>query len=369
MRYDKLIVGSGLYGATIAYLAKQRGEHCLVLERRKHVGGNVRDEWVDGINVHQYGAHIFHTNNAEVWNFMNKFTSFVPYVHTVMARNAGRIYHLPFNLNTFNEVFAIMSPDDAIRKLQEEHQQEYYPNPSNLEEKAVNLIGRTLYNLLVRDYTMKQWGRSAAELPADLINRLPIRNTFDNRYFEDQYQGIPKDGYSKMIQRMLVGIETRTGVDFIHDKDYWISQSKEVIYTGAVDELMDYQLGELGYRSLRFETDVLDIPNYQGLAVMNETGPDVTYTRTIEHKHFYYDSTSNHTIITKEYPQFWKRGLEPYYAINNEKNNHLYNAYRELVRNVYPTIRLGGRLGHYRYYDMDDVVEKALLFFLPMIEN
>lgn len=360
MKYDKIIVGSGLYGAVTAYLAKQQGKRCLVLERRRHVGGNVRDEWVEGINVHQYGAHIFHTDNVEVWAFMNKFTSFVPYVHTVMARNAGRLYHLPFNMNTFNEVFAATIPADAMKVMNEEHRKEYYQNPANLEEKAVNMIGRTLYNLLVRDYTKKQWGRPATELPAELINRLPIRNTFDNRYFEDRYQGIPEEGYSKLIKKMLSGIEVRTEVDFIQDKDYWISQAKEIVYTGAVDELMDYRLGELGYRSLEFVTEKLDMPNYQGVAVMNETSLDVAYTRTIEHKNFYYNDSLSHTIITKEYPRTWQRGVEPYYPVNNEKNNKLYESYREMIHHLYPSIRLGGRLGDYRYYDMDDVIAKAM---------
>lgn len=362
-QYDKIIVGSGLYGATVAYLAKQRGERCLVLERREHVGGNIRDEWRNGINVHIYGAHIFHTDNEQVWNFMNKFTSFTPYVHTVMAQKGGKMYHLPFNLNTFNDVYATTRPNEVAMILENEHRKEYYENPKNLEEKAINLIGRTLYELLVKGYTEKQWGRKAVDLSPDLITRLPVRETFDNRYFNDRYQGIPEEGYAKMIEKMSDGVEIRTGVDFLLDKDYWISQANEIVYTGSVDELMDYKLGELGYRSLRFETETWNQSNYQGMAVINETGADVPYTRTIEHKHFCYNNCSNHTIITKEYPQAWNRGREPYYPINNDINNNLYNEYCQMMKIKYPSVKLGGRLGSYCYYDMDDVVAVAFKCF------
>ena len=360
MKYNIIIVGSGLYGATTAYLAKQQGKRCLILERRKKIAGNVRDEWRDGINVHLYGAHIFHTDNEQVWKFMNKFTSFVPYIHSVMARNRDKMYHLPFNMNTFNEVYGVTRPSEVAMILEEEHHREYYTKPKNLEEKAINLIGRTLYELLVKDYTEKQWGSKAVELSPDLISRLPIRDTFDNRYFNDRYQGIPEYGYTKMIDQMLDGIEIKTGVDFLSDIDYWVSQANEVVYTGAVDEMMDYCLGELNYRSLRFETETLELINYQGMSVVNETGADIPYTRTIEHKHFYYNSHLDHTIITKEYPQTWTRGQEPYYPINNRKNNQLYDEYSQMIKMTYPTIRLGGRLGCYQYLDMDDVIEYAI---------
>ena len=364
MNYDKIIIGSGLYGATTAYMAKQQGKRCLVLERRKQTGGNIRDEWRDGINVHLYGAHIFHTDNEHVWNFVNKFTNFVPYVHTVMAHKGGKMYHLPINLNTFYDVYATIRPDEVAMILEYEHQKEYYKQPKNLEEKAVNLIGRTLYELLVKDYSEKQWGKKAVNLSPKIITRLPIRETFDNRYFDDRFQGVPEEGYAKMINRMLDGIEIKTGVDFLSDRNYWVSQANEIIYTGPVDELMDYQHGELGYRSLRFETVTLEQRNYQGTAVVNETGADVAYTRTIEHKHFYYNNSTEHTIITKEYPEIWKRRQEPYYVINNEENNRLYNEYCKMIKSVFPTIRLGGRLGSYQYYDMDDVIAKALQDFM-----
>lgn len=360
LNYNKIIVGSGLYGASAAYLAKQRGEHCLVLERRKQVGGNIRDEWRDGINVHLFGAHIFHTDNEQVWKFVNKFTHFIPYVHTVMAKNGGKMYHLPFNLNTFNDVYGTIYPDEAATILDMEHHREFYEKPRNLEEKAINLIGRTLYELLVKAYTEKQWGRKAVELSPDIITRLPIRKTYDSRYFNDRYQGIPEEGYAKMVGKMLEGTEVRTGVDFLSNKEYWIGQANEIVYTGAVDELMDYSLGELGYRSLRFETEIMKQSNYQGVAVVNETGFNVPYTRTIEHKHFFYNDSTKHTVITREYPMTWDRGQEPYYPVNNDKNNHLYNEYLQLIKSAYPSVKLGGRLGYYCYYDMDDVIAKAL---------
>lgn len=358
--YNLIVIGAGLYGAVVAHQAKVHGLRCLVLERRQHVGGNIRDEWMDGICVHQYGAHIFHTDNEMVWLFMNRFCRFVPYIHTVLARAGRKLYHLPFNLSTFYDVYGVLHPDGAAEMLEREFRKEYYEHPRNLEEKAVSLIGRTLYELLIKGYTEKQWGKKATELSPELINRLPVRDTFDNRYFNDRYQGIPEEGYSRMIEKMLDGIEVRTGVDFLENRDYWITQAKEIVYTGTVDELMDYRLGELGYRSLRFETERLEMSNYQGMAVINETGADVPYTRTIEHKHFYYNNSTSHTIVTREYPMAWKPGREPYYAINDKRNGHLYDEYCRLIRAVYPSIRLGGRLGCYQYYDMDDVVAKAL---------
>lgn len=358
--YDLIVVGSGLYGATIAYLARQRGLRCLVLERRELVGGNIRDEWQNGINVHLYGAHIFHTDDVEVWNFVNGFAHFVPYIHTVLAHNAGKLYHLPFNLNTFYDVYGVESPSEVDRILAKEHEKEYYAVPDNLEEKAVNLIGRTLYELLVKEYTEKQWGASAKELSPNLITRLPIRKTFDNRYFNDRYQGIPKEGYSHIINGMLKGTEVLVGVDFCRDKDYWLQQARRIICTGSIDELMDYRLGELEYRSLEFRTEWRNLPSYQGMAVINETGADVPYTRTIEHKHFCYAPKAACTIITREYPQTWCRGREAYYPVNNERNDGLHRQYQELAKEVYPKIIFGGRLADYQYYDMDDTIASAM---------
>lgn len=358
--YDTIIVGSGLYGATYARLATDHGKRCLVLERRHSIGGNVRDEWQDGINVHLHGAHVFHTDDEHVWSFVNRYSPFEPYVHTVMARNAGKMYHLPFGMDTFHDVYGTVRPEEVEVELEKEHKKEYYPHPKNLEEKAINMVGRTIYELLVKGYTEKQWGRRGIDLPPELVNRLPIRKTYDNRYFSNRFQGIPTNGYSAMMRNMLAGIEVRTDTDFLQQKDHWVSRADNIIYTGSVDELMDYGMGELEYRSLRFETTILSEDNYQGMAVVNETGSDVGYTRTIEHKHFYYGSTQGHTIITHEYPRKWERGLIPYYPLNDERNNSLYRDYCERAKSKYPTIKFGGRLGLYRYYDMDAVISLAM---------
>lgn len=358
--YDLIIVGSGLYGATIAFKAKQCGLHCLVLERRPFIGGNIRDVCQEGINVHQYGAHIFHTDEEDIWNFVNQFSSFEPYIHTVLANNEGKLYHLPFNLNTFYDVFGATKPQEVERILEQEHLIEYYQSPQNLQEKAINLIGPTIYNLIVKEYTEKQWGKNATKLSPDIITRLPIRRTYDNRYFSDRYQGIPIDGYTKMIEKMLQGVEVKTGVDFCKNKNYWICQAKHVLYTGSMDELMDYCHGELEYRSLEFVTEHLEIPNYQGTAVINETGLDVPYTRTIEHKHFNYYDNNPFTIITREYPKKWARGTDAYYPVNNGYNNILHQKYLNTAKVVYPTMEFGGRLADYRYYDMDDTIKMAL---------
>lgn len=358
-QYDLIIVGSGLYGATVAFCAKQQGKRCLVLERRAHIGGNIRDEWIEGINVHLHGAHIFHTDNEDVWKFVNRFSDFAPYTHTVIARNEDKIYHLPFNLNTFYDVYGVTKPEEIDMVLATEHQKEFYPNPNNLEEKAINLVGRRIYDLLIKGYTEKQWGQKANELSADVITRLPVRDTFDNRYFCDRYQGIPKQGYSKMIEKMLDGVEVRTNIDFCNNREYWISISGSILYTGMIDELMEFKFGELTYRSLKFDTEIKDIANYQGIAVINETNVNIDYTRTIEHKHFDYENISDYTIITKEFPQQWKRGLEPYYPVNNLINDELHLKYIDLIRYTYPNIIVGGRLGHYKYYDMDDIIIQA----------
>ena len=367
MSYDLLIVGSGLYGAVIAQRAKEHGMKCLVLERRKQVGGNVRDEWMDGICVHQYGAHIFHTDCEGVWNYVNRFATFVPYLHSVMARVGKRMYHLPFSLQTFNDVFGITYPHEIDEVLRKEREREYYPHPSNLEEQAVNLVGRTLYDLLVRGYTEKQWGCRATDLPPDIIRRLPIRQTWRSGYFDDRYRGLPLQGYSHMIQEMLKGADVRTGVDFTDDINYWLRQTKKVVYTGMVDELMHFELGPLGYRSLTFDTEMLQgVTDYQGIAVVNEGNRDVSYTRTIEHRHLtpdYEPKAKTLTIITREYPQPWRIGCEAYYPVNSTSNAKLYEEYRQLIAARYPSIVLGGRLGNYRYYDMDDSISDALHTF------
>ena len=359
-RYDIIIVGSGLYGAILVYRAKQNGLRCLVLERRKKVGGNVRDEWIDGINVHQYGAHIFHTEDEQIWNFISQFSDFIPYFHTVMAQYKEKLYHLPFSMYTFYDIYGITKPYELEQILVEEHQKEWYEHPDSLEEMAINIVGRTIYEILIKGYTEKQWGVSARELSADLINRLPIRSTFDNRYFNDRYQGIPSNGYSKIIKKLLKGIEVKTNTDFCLTRNYWIQQSKKIVYTGMIDELFGYSDGTLGYRSLDFASSELDTPNFQGLAVINETDYNVPFTRIIEHKHFMPLSNIPQTIITKEYPKVWKPGEEAYYPIDTRENNAKYKKYIEKAKEQYPTIFFGGRLGCYKYYDMDDAIRAAL---------
>ncbi len=368
--YDFLVVGSGLYGAVVAQQAKERGLKCLVLERRQQVGGNIRDEWIEGICVHQYGAHIFHTDDKEVWEYINRFAKFVPYRHTVMARSGKRMFHLPFSLQTFYDIYGISYPHEIDEVLQQEHDNEYYSQPRNLEEQAVNLVGRTIYDLLIKGYTKKQWGCKATELPTFIIGRLPIRRTWNCSYFNDRYQGLPSLGYTALIRKMLNGIEVRTGVDFIEDIDYWAGQAKTVVFTGMVDELMQYELGPLDYRSLRFETKTLaGVTDYQGIAVVNEVDGHVPYSRTIEHRHLtpsFKPQQNPSTIITREYPQKWHRGLEAYYPMNNDISLKLHQEYKRLLAARHPSIHLGGRLGDYRYYDMDDTISNALKVFPSM---
>ena len=360
--YDYIIVGGGLYGATAARILSERGHKCLVLEKRSDVGGNIRDKWQDGINVHLYGAHIFHTSDDEVWRFVNRFATFNSYVHTVRTRFGDRLFDMPINLNTFREVYGIESGDQIDDVLAEEHGREYYDNPRNLEEKGMNLIGRRLYDMLIKGYTEKQWGCPATELPADIINRIPVRKTADNRYFSDLYQGIPTEGYSKMTKKMLEGIEVRTNVDFLSNRDYWLGMGRKIIFTGMIDELMDYRLGELPYRSLRFENERLATSDYQGQAVVNEADRNVGYTRTIEHKHFMTDGAQHvpFTIITREYPQQWQRGSEAYYPIRTTESERIYNEYVAMAQKEYPNIVFGGRLGLFRYLDMDDTIAEAI---------
>jgi len=358
--YDYIIVGSGLYGATLACLLREQGKRCLVLERRDKIGGNIRDEWRDGINVHLYGAHIFHTDNEQVWQFVNRFARFNNYVHRVLTRRNGQMIHLPISLLTFEEAYGITKAEEIDQVLEEEHRKEYYPTPQNLEEKAVNMIGRKVYELIIREYTEKQWGRSARQLPSEIITRIPVRRNTDDRYFSDPYQGIPVEGYSPMIARMLEGTEVITGVDFVKERDLWMGKAKKIIFTGMIDELMDYRLGELPYRGLCFETTDLPQADYQGMAVVNEAKADVPYTRTIEHRHFMLAEPVGHTIITREYPQQWQRGIEAYYPIRNAESQRQYDNYLQMAKEVYPNISLGGRLGGFRYYDMDDTIAAAM---------
>ena len=358
--YDYLIVGSGLYGAVCAYELKKRGKSVLVLEKRDHIGGNIYTEKVEGINVHRYGAHIFHTHNKAIWEYINQFAEFNNYINQPVARYKDECYNMPFNMNTFTKLWRdVFTPAEAQKRIEEERAEGYTDNPQNLEEQAINLVGKTIYEKLVKGYTQKQWGRKCTELPAFIIKRLPVRFTFDNNYFNDRYQGIPVGGYTQIIEKMLDGVEVKLGCDFFADKEKYLAMADKVIYTGAIDRYYDYCYGALEYRSVRFETEVLDCPNYQGNAVINYTAYDVPYTRIIEHKHFEFDSTSPKTVISREYSSTWKLGDEPYYPVNDEKNGKLYIKYKELADKEDKVI-FGGRLGQYKYFDMDDVIDSAL---------
>ncbi|WP_424349009.1 UDP-galactopyranose mutase [Latilactobacillus sp. 5-91] len=357
-----LVVGSGLFGATFAYEAAKRGNHVKVIEKRDHIAGNIYTKEVDGIQVHQYGAHIFHTSNKEIWEYINQFAEFNRYTNSPVANYKGEIYNLPFNMNTFSKLWGVVTPDEAAAKIAEQRQVLNDKKPENLEEQAISLIGTDIYQKLIKGYTEKQWGQKATDLPAFIIRRLPVRLTYDNNYFNDTYQGIPIGGYTQIIEKMLDNdlIEVETGVDFFDKKQEYIDQYDKVIFTGMIDQFFDYQLGELEYRSLRFETEEKDVDNYQGNAVVNYTDAETPYTRIIEHKHFEFGKgDKNKTIVTKEYPADWKRGDEPYYPINNDKNNRLYKAYRDLAETE-PKVVFGGRLGQYRYYDMHQVIHAAL---------
>lgn len=362
-QYDYLIVGSGLYGATFAYLAKQAGKRCLVIDKREHKGGNVYCENVEGINVHKYGAHIFHTSNREVWNFVNSFVTFNRYTNSPVANYKGILYNLPFNMNTFNKMWGVITPQEAKAIIDEQVGQaksNIKGEPRNLEEQALCLVGRDIYEKLIKGYTEKQWGRKCTELPAFIIKRLPVRMVFDNNYFNDSYQGIPIGGYNKLIDGMLEGIEVRTGVDFFADREYWESVSENIVFTGKIDEFYGYRFGKLEYRTVRFEQMLLDVPNYQGNAVVNYTDAETPYTRIIEHKHFemFGDSVYDcpKTVISKEYSTEWKDGMVPYYPVNDEKNNSLCAQYKELA-DMESNVHFGGRLAEYKYYDMAPIVE------------
>lgn len=355
--YDYLIIGSGLFGSVFACEAKRNGKKVLMLERRPHVGGNVYCEKLDDINIHKYGAHIFHTSNKKVWDYVNQFVEFNSYVNSPIANYKGELYNLPFNMNTFTKLWGIVTPDEAAAKI-DEQRMAIKGEPQNLEEQAISLVGTDIYTKLIKGYTEKQWGRCCTELPAFIIKRLPVRYTFDNNYFNDRYQGIPIGGYNKLIDALLADIEVRTGVDYNEQRYAYDGLAAKIVYTGPVDAYFDYKLGQLEYRGLRFETEKLEEVNHQGVAVMNYTEREVPYTRVIEHKHFEF-GTQPVTYVTKEYPAVWKPGEEAYYPINDERNQKLYQKYVELAAKEYRVI-FGGRLAEYKYYDMDDVIASAL---------
>ena len=373
MSYDYLIVGSGLFGATFAYFAHKQGKRCLVIDKRPQLGGNVYCENIEGINVHQYGAHIFHTSNKQVWQFVNSLVEFNRYTNSPVANYQGKLYNLPFNMNTFYQMWGVTTPAEATAKIESQRQEavekmraDGVTEPRNLEEQALTLIGRDIYERLIKGYTEKQWGRKCTDLPAFIIKRLPVRLVFDNNYFNDTYQGIPIGGYNQLINSLLDGVETKTSVDFFDDRAHWEGVASKIVFTGELDRFYDYKLGHLDFRTVRFETEVLNEANHQGNAVVNYTEASVPYTRIIEHKHFesfgqaVYDNPK--TVISREYSTEWKPGMEPYYPVNDEKNNRLAESYRQLAAQEENVI-FGGRLAEYKYYDMAPVIEKVMKMF------
>ena len=378
MKYDYLVVGSGLYGATFAHEAKKAGKKVLVIEKRNHIAGNIYTEEQEGINVHIYGAHIFHTNNSEVWQFLQQFATFNRFTNSPVANYKGELFSLPFNMYTFNKMWGVITPEEAKAKIEEQRKEALSQMaeergttlddfvPQNLEEQAISLVGKDIYEKLVKGYTEKQWGRACTELPAFIIKRLPVRLTFDNNYFNALYQGIPVGGYTRMVERMLDGIEVRLGEDYLANKEEYDSLADKIIYTGPIDAYFNYSLGELKYRSVRFENETLDIPNFQGNAAVNYTDRETPWTRIIEHKWFEFGKDANgndipKTIISREYSSEWKKGDEPYYPVNDETNNKLYEQYKELASRE-DKVKFGGRLGQYKYFDMDATVAEALAF-------
>ena len=363
MNYNYLIVGSGLYGATIAQQAKKAGKSVLVIDKRPNVGGNIYTEKVEGINVHKYGAHIFHTNNKEVWDYVTSFVDFNRFTNSPVANYKGELYSMPFNMYTFNKMWGVVTPEEAAAKI-EEQKKEITGEPKNLEEQAISLVGRDIYEKLVKGYTEKQWGRDCKDLPAFIIKRLPVRLTFDNNYFNALYQGIPIGGYTKLIEKMLEGIEVRLNVDYLENKEELDKLAEKVIYTGPIDAYFNYKLGTLEYRSVRFENEILDKPNFQGNAAVNYTDRETPWTRIIEHKWFEFGKDENgndlpKTVISREYSSEWKLGDEPYYPVNDAKNSTLYEQYKALAE-AEDNVLFGGRLGEYKYYDMDKTIEVAL---------
>lgn len=358
MKYDYLVVGAGLFGSIFAYEANKIGKKCLVIDKRNHIGGNIYCKRVEEINVHEYGAHIFHTSNKVVWNYINQFAEFNRYTNSPVAVYKDELYNLPFNMNTFNKLWGVKTPSEAKAKIEEQLAETNIKEPKNLEEQAIKLIGKDIYEKLIKGYTEKQWGTRATELPSFIINRLPVRFTYDNNYFNDTYQGIPVGGYTKIIEKMLEGIEVRLETDFFENRQDFEEMADKIVFTGMIDEFYDYKFGTLEYRSLRFEHEILDEENHQGNAVVNYTEYEVPYTRIIEHKHFEY-GTQPKTVITREYPAIWNKGDEPYYPINNDRNNNMYDKYKELADKE-TSIIFGGRLAQYKYYDMHHVIEQAL---------
>ena len=361
--YDYLVVGSGLFGSVFARQAADAGKKVLVIDKRPNIAGNVYTEKVEGINFHKYGAHIFHTNNTEVWNYVNRFATFNRFTNSPVANYKGELYSMPFNMYTFNKMWGVVTPEEAAAKI-EEQKKEITEEPQNLEEQAISLVGRDIYEKLVKGYTEKQWGRDCKELPAFIIKRLPVRLTFDNNYFNALYQGIPIGGYTKLVENLLEGIEVRLNENYLKDKAKWNAMAKKVVYTGAIDAYFDYTLGNLEYRSVRFENEILDMPNFQGNAAVNYTDRETPWTRIIEHKWFEFGKDENgndfpKTIISKEYSSEWKPGDEPYYPVNDKKNGELYQKYKALAEKE-ENIIFGGRLGEYKYYDMDAVIASAL---------
>lgn len=361
--YDYLVVGSGLFGSVFARQAADAGKKVLVIDKRPNIAGNVYTEKVEGINFHKYGAHIFHTNNTEVWNYVNRFATFNRFTNSPVANYKGELYSMPFNMYTFNKMWGVVTPEEAAAKI-EEQKKEITGEPQNLEEQAISLVGRDIYEKLVKGYTEKQWGRDCKELPAIIIKRLPVRLTFDNNYFNALYQGIPIGGYTKLVENLLEGIEVRLNEDYLEDKEKWNAMAEKVVYTGAIDAYFDYTLGNLEYRSVRFENEILDMPNFQGNAAVNYTDRETPWTRIIEHKWFEFGKDENgndlpKTIISKEYSSEWKPGDEPYYPVNDKKNGELYQKYKALAEKE-ENIIFGGRLGEYKYYDMDAVIASAL---------
>lgn len=368
--YDYLIVGSGLFGATFAYKASKEGKKCLVIDKRPHTGGNIYCENIEGINVHKYGAHIFHTNSKKVWDFVNSIVEFNRYTNSPVANYKGKLYNLPFNMNTFYQMWGVTTPEAAHAKIEEQKaealrkmQEDGISEPRNLEEQALLLIGKDIYEKLIKGYTEKQWGRKCTELPSFIIRRLPVRFIYDNNYFNDRYQGIPIGGYNKLIEGLLEGVEVRTNTDFFKDRKYWESIASKIVFTGKIDEYYDYQFGKLEYRTVRFEEEIHDCSNLQGNAVINYTEKEIPYTRIIEHKHFEMFGADIEkcpkTVISKEYSTEWKDGMEPYYPVNDEKNNSLYSKYKSLADKESNVI-FGGRLAEYKYYDMAPIIEQVL---------
>ena len=365
--YDYLIVGAGLYGSIFAYEMNKKGKKCLVIDKRNHIGGNIYTEEIEGINVHKYGAHIFHTSNKEVWEYINQFCEFNNYINSPIANYKGEIYNLPFNMNTFNKLWGVITPKEAQKKIEEQKKEFGIVEPKNLEEQAISLIGKDIYEKLIKGYTEKQWGRDAKELPSFIIKRLPVRFTYDNNYFNDRYQGIPIGGYTKIIEKMLEGIEVRLNSNFFDKREEYENIADKIVFTGMIDEYYNYCFGKLEYRSLKFETEILNEESYQGNAVVNYTEREIPYTRIIEHKYFEYGQQEK-TVITREYPSEWKEGDEPYYPVNNERNNKLYLKYKELADKEEKII-FGGRLGEYKYYDMDKVIERILKYLKKEVKT